>query len=166
MKRHLFAVVLAALMLASAAPAFAGPGPGLLASGLRLVSDQGTPPPIMLNPEGVISFDSVDHDKAISYRVGWFRTAEQTEPDVSESILVTAVTTNATGPKYTMTARTRPPFRKYLLKIKLTAVATSCDADLGPCESAWSEMASWSKDGQNGNWIGYTPRNASGVVLH
>jgi hypothetical protein len=140
--------------------------PGLLAAGLAAGAAQATPPPIMLNPEGVISFDSIDHDKAVSYRVGWFRTLEQGEPDVSETILMTAVTTNATGPKYTMQARTRPPFRKYVLKIKLAAIDTACDADLGPCESSWSEVATWTKDGQSGMWLGYTPRNATGVVLH
>jgi hypothetical protein len=146
--------------------------PGLLKAGLdtglAMVSAlaQGAPPPILLNPEGVISFDSIDHDKAVSYRVGWFRTEDQAEPDVSESILVPSVTTNATGLKYTMQARTRPPFRKYILKIKLIALTASCDADLGPCESAWSLTAAWTKDGNSGTWLGYTPRNASGVVLH
>ncbi|MBP7568767.1 MAG: hypothetical protein KBA95_01790 [Acidobacteria bacterium] len=164
MQRLAFAVAVVLVLIA--APALAGSGPGLLASGLRLAADQATPPPILFNPDGVISFDSVDHDKAVSYQVGWFRTEDQAVPDVAETVLVTNVTTNASAPTYTLQARTRPPFRRYLLRVKLVALATSCDADLGPCESSWSPTATWTKDGASGTWLGYTPRNATGVVLH
>jgi len=119
------------------------------------------PDPVLLNPAGVFGFDSPDHARVVSYRVGWFRTVDQAEPDVAETVPAAAIEVGTGAPLYTLRAQTRPAFRRYLVKLK--AIATDCDP--GSCESPWTDPATWTRDGAGGTWVGYTPRTATGFVL-
>lgn len=122
-------------------------------------------PPILLNPTGVITFTSSDHGNATSYRVGWFRTDTQADPDVSETILLADVRAIPTANTYELTTRTRPPFRKFVVRVKL--MATTCDP--GMCESPWSDPGTWTDTTATpalaGTWVGYTPKKLTGFVL-
>lgn len=129
------------LLLAVAAPAFAQGG-GML-----------------LNPGGAMSIESSpDHANAASYTVGWFKQPTDTAPVVAETIPAANVT--GTGP-YLLTTKTRPPYARYTLKVKLT-VKDPCDP--GFCESQWSDPAVYEKD-LTISAFGYTPANPRGFLI-
>lgn len=113
--------------------------------------------PILLNPQAMVTFDSPDHAKAATYTIGWF-TADPNVPASSETVAASEVT--GSGP-YAVTFKTRPAFKRYTLKLKMTAK----DCDPGMCDSPWSEVATWTTATGSGMDVGYTPANPRGFVL-
>jgi hypothetical protein len=116
---------------------------------------------ILLNPGGQVAFESLDHAKLQSYTVGWFRVGE-TEPTASETIAA-ASATPGTGPwtgLLTLRATTRPPFLRYVLKIRGTAIPP-CEF----CETPWSDPGVWENGADRGTDLGYTPSQLKGFVL-
>jgi hypothetical protein len=117
--------------------------------------------PILLNPQGTFTFDSPDHAKATSYTLGWFLTTDTAKPASTQTVVASTVT--GAGP-YTIAFNARPAFRRYVLKLMMTA-APPCD--VGTCDSPWSEVATWTTvtPPSTGTEVGYTPQNPRGFVL-
>jgi hypothetical protein len=123
--------------------------------------------PLMLNPGGDIGFDCSDHARLTEYRVGWFRLDTDAEPAVAETVPVGAITVPSPGATTGLTfrLRTRPPFARYVLRMKAVAGAPCTPTPELPCESGWSDAGTWTQAAISGVWIGYVPNRPSAFII-